>query len=97
MSAIEIMQAIGRVRRAMPRNADVMLICDELEKALAPRPAAAVAPAKPKFDKTAYQRNLMAPGGGGQERYRPYTENHPVISDRDMAVCKGFYNRDYRI
>ena len=27
----EILQAIARVRRAMPRNADVMRICDELE------------------------------------------------------------------
>ena len=30
----EVTQAIGRVRRAMPRNADVMLICDELDKLL---------------------------------------------------------------
>ena len=28
---LEILAAIGRVRRAMPRNVDVMLICDELE------------------------------------------------------------------
>jgi len=30
--SVEIQQLIGRVRRAMPRNADVMQICDELEK-----------------------------------------------------------------
>lgn len=30
----DTIQAIGRVRRSMPRNADVMLICDELEKLL---------------------------------------------------------------
>jgi hypothetical protein len=28
----ETMAAIGRIRRAMPRNVDAMLICDELEK-----------------------------------------------------------------
>jgi hypothetical protein len=28
----EIIQTIARVRRAMPRNPDVMAICDELEK-----------------------------------------------------------------
>lgn len=68
----EIIQAIGRVRRAMPRNADVMLICDELEKILARSSAVEqrpltpkvvgsnpTAPAKPKFDKRSYQRELM--------------------------------------
>lgn len=35
----DTIQTIGRVRRSMPRNADVMLICDELEKLLmAPKP-----------------------------------------------------------
>jgi hypothetical protein len=28
----EVSEAIGRVRRAMPRNGDVMLICDTCEK-----------------------------------------------------------------
>ena len=27
---LEILAAIGRVRRAMPRNLDVMLVCDDL-------------------------------------------------------------------
>jgi hypothetical protein len=27
----EIIALIGRVRRAMPRNGDVMVVCDELE------------------------------------------------------------------
>lgn len=31
----DLAQTIGRVRRAMPRNADVMVICDELDKRLA--------------------------------------------------------------
>lgn len=30
----DIAQTIGRVRRAMPRNADVMAICDELDNRL---------------------------------------------------------------
>jgi hypothetical protein len=31
----DLIQAIGRVRRAMPINKDVMLICDEAEKMMA--------------------------------------------------------------
>jgi len=34
---IELLQAIGRVRRAMPRNPDVMAICDALEKTMVAR------------------------------------------------------------
>jgi hypothetical protein len=30
----DIMQTISRVRRAMPRNIDVMAVCDELEASL---------------------------------------------------------------
>ncbi len=30
----EVLQIIARVRRAMPRNADVMAICSELERLL---------------------------------------------------------------
>ena len=31
----DILQAIGRLRRAQPRNPDTMLVCDELERRLA--------------------------------------------------------------
>jgi uridine kinase len=50
----EIMKTISRVRRAMPRNGDVMLLCQELERLL-------VHPEtnKPKFDRKTYQRELM--------------------------------------
>jgi hypothetical protein len=34
MPEAETTLTIARVRRAMPRNPDVMLICDELEKAM---------------------------------------------------------------
>ena len=30
----ETLQAIGRLRRAQPRNPDTLLVCDELERAL---------------------------------------------------------------
>jgi hypothetical protein len=52
MQANSIHPVIDRVRRAMPRNMDVMAICDrceELERVAV----------KPKFDKRAYQRELM--------------------------------------
>ena len=55
LTAIEIQPVIARVRRAMPRNADVMAVCD-FAADLASRP---VELAKPKFDKRAYQRELM--------------------------------------
>lgn len=66
----ETIQAIGRLRRAMPRNADAMLVCDELEKMLArssmveQRPltpkvvgSSPTAPAKPKLTRAEIQRN----------------------------------------
>ena len=31
-SAVDILSVIGRVRRAMPRNAEVMFLCDCLER-----------------------------------------------------------------
>lgn len=48
----DITKAIARVRRAMPRNEDVGLICGELETRLQAAPEG-------KFDKRAYQRELM--------------------------------------
>jgi hypothetical protein len=45
------MAIIARVRRAMPRNQDVMAICDAAEKSLVA--------VKPRFDKKTYQRELM--------------------------------------
>lgn len=61
---------IARIRRTMPRNVDVMAVCDELEaRLMAPAPEPKVVeriveklvepPSKPKFDKRAYQRDLM--------------------------------------
>lgn len=65
MSA-DLMKTIARVRRAMPRNADVMEICDALEQRLSTvifsddemhvvNPGGVVT----KFDKTAYMRDYM--------------------------------------
>jgi hypothetical protein len=34
MDTGELFAAIGRIRRAMPRNADVLAICEALERAL---------------------------------------------------------------
>lgn len=66
----DLAQAIGRVRRAMPRNVDVMLICDEVERlearssAVERRPlkpdvvgSNPTAPAKPKLSRADIQRN----------------------------------------
>ena len=53
----EIISAISRIRRMMPRNAEAMLICDELERRLVT--VTKDGTAKPKFDRVAYQRDLM--------------------------------------
>lgn len=50
----EALKVISRVRRAMPRNEDVMMLCQELERLIV-NPATK----KPKFDRTTYQRDLM--------------------------------------
>ena len=34
MLKAEVLALIGRVRRAMPRNVDVMALCEELERAV---------------------------------------------------------------
>ena len=48
----EIQPVIARVRRAMPRNMDVMAICDFADEL-------AMRQTRPKFDKRAYQRAWM--------------------------------------
>lgn len=53
-SLTEITKTISRVRRVMPRNDDVMLLCQELERLLT-----TPATNKPKFDRKVYQRELM--------------------------------------
>ncbi len=50
----ELLATIARVRRAMPRNEDVMAICEAAEKSLIVQPAE-----KKPFDKKVYQRELM--------------------------------------
>lgn len=68
----EIIQTIGRLRRAMPRNQDVMSVCDALEAALtAPRisievPLSRVDPGKPKLSRAEIQRNYRLRKKDGQ-------------------------------
>jgi len=50
----DIFQTIGRVRRAMPRNADVMELCDALEELLS---RSATLSAAPKLTRAEIQRN----------------------------------------
>jgi hypothetical protein len=40
----ELIEAIARVRRAMPRNMDVMVVCDGAERAAVSRDTPAAAP-----------------------------------------------------
>ena len=44
MDSNDLRTAIGRIRRAMPRNADVMLICDAAEATLIKPPVTLQAP-----------------------------------------------------
>ena len=69
LTPTELFQAISRVRRAMPRNSDVMAICDAAEATKPPPPNPGYPPSGtvlvkgfvtgPKFNKKAYQRDLM--------------------------------------
>ena len=61
-----IIALIGRIRRAMPRNADVMVLCNELEGRVV-TPAEVVASNQPcnqrnqpKRDRAAYMRSYRA-------------------------------------
>jgi len=66
-----MLSAIGRLKRAQPRNPDTMLVCDELERLLVrrlgdvvPVESGGVAMVQPilnkaKFDRAAYQREYM--------------------------------------
>ena len=66
----ELIVLIGRIRRAMPRNADVMVLCNELEgRVVTPvvTPAEVVASNQPcnqrnqpKRDRAAYMRSYRA-------------------------------------
>jgi hypothetical protein len=57
----EIAHIIGRVRRAMPRNDDVMTLCDELERRLVTRVVTPVVTAvTPKRDRAEYMRQYRA-------------------------------------
>ena len=50
--SVEILKLIARIRRAMPRNTDVMDLCDWAEKrASDPKPE--------KFDRRSYMREYM--------------------------------------
>jgi hypothetical protein len=55
----ELLGAIGRIRRAMPRNSDAMLICDAAEKSIQKQTLPEGYEVTAKFDKKAYQRELM--------------------------------------
>lgn len=70
-------QAISRVRRAMPRNADVMLICDDWERLGA---ALRAATAGPKVDRRTYMREFM--------RKRRATERRERKAAAEAKVCK---------
>lgn len=50
--SVEIVKLIARIRRAMPRNADVMELCDYAERM--------VSTSQPeKFDRRSYMREYM--------------------------------------
>lgn len=61
----EILQIIGRLRRAMPRNPDVMAACDWVDRMVsvprasieAPLARTEMQPAKPKLSRAEIQRN----------------------------------------
>ena len=62
MLDVELTQSIARLRRAMPRNPDVLVVCEALERlGVSTRGAS-------KFDKVAYQRSYMRDYRAGKRR-----------------------------
>jgi len=67
MTGADIIARIARVRRAMPRNPDVMAICDALELRVNQAPANTLTPAantlagrvNSKRDRKSYMRDYM--------------------------------------
>ena len=79
LTQAKLLPIIARVRRAMPRNEDVMAVCDAAERLsleaaederdaeiarkrlaqLKERVVGLAGPSKAKFDRRAYQRDLM--------------------------------------
>jgi hypothetical protein len=67
MMSADLLATIGRLRRAMPRNADVLAVCDGLEQHLTGQNFAepmqqagrSVQSECPGFDRLAYQRKYM--------------------------------------
>lgn len=60
---MELMQTIDRVRRAMPRNGDVMAVCNACEALMLCKPVVVrvpVEPAKPKLSRAQIQKNYRA-------------------------------------
>ena len=57
----ELLATIGRLRRNMPRNGDVLDVCEALEKLLTKpaTPVVANLPERLGFDRTSYQREYM--------------------------------------
>jgi hypothetical protein len=54
------MRAIGRLQRAMPRNPDLQLVCNELEARVMAEPPTGQTNGPPgKRDRREYQRDLM--------------------------------------
>ena len=56
-----VLEALTRLKRSQPRNADTILVCTALEAALYKKEVAKV-----KFDRTAYQREYMRKWRGGK-------------------------------
>jgi len=57
MLSVELVQAVARLRRNFPRNADVLLVCEALERG--EQPAAPIVLTSETFDRRAYQRDYM--------------------------------------
>jgi hypothetical protein len=72
MDKADVLAAIGRVRRAMPRNTDVMGVCDALERVM-------VAPVVPDLSRDMGKvpsRDIVAPAGTSRDTACPVCAKH---------------------
>lgn len=60
MDINEVLGAVARLKRAMPRNADLLLVCEAAERVvLIPKEIESGQRPKPAFDRNAYMRRYM--------------------------------------
>lgn len=95
--AAELIKTISRIRRAMPRNADVMTICDELENRICNPPSTLrlsgeFEETKDKLFETAKQADVVVTPPLSKKSIKATVVN---VGDGALGFDKKAYQREY--